>query len=54
MMFMKGKACFLFLNPQDEVGPSVISSDVLYSFVLLVDIVVLFGHSICVSPPYVL
>ena len=33
--------CFLFLNPQDEVGPSISSSVVLCSFVLLVDIVVL-------------
>jgi len=41
IMFMKGKACFLFLNPQDEVGPSISSSVVLCSFVLLVDIVVL-------------
>jgi len=40
-MFLKGKACFLFLDPQDEVGPSISSSVVLCSFVLLVDIVVL-------------
>ena len=31
----------MFLNPQDEVGPSFSSSVVLCSFVLLVDIVVL-------------
>jgi hypothetical protein len=39
-MFMKGWACFLFLDPEDEVGPSISSSVVLCSFVLLVDIVV--------------
>jgi hypothetical protein len=41
IMFMKGLACFLFLNPQDEVGPSISSSVILCSFVLLVYIVVL-------------
>ena len=38
---MKGQACFMFLNPQYEVGPSICSSVVLCSFVLLVYIVVL-------------
>ena len=33
--------CFLFLDPQDDVGPSISSSVVLCSFVLLVYIVVL-------------
>jgi len=33
--------CFLFLDPQDEVGPSISSSVVLCSFVLLVYILVL-------------
>ena len=33
--------CFLFLDPQDEVGPSMSSSVVLRSFVLLVYIVML-------------
>ena len=33
--------CFLFLDPQDEFGPSVSSSVVLCSFVLLVYIAVL-------------
>ena len=33
--------CFLFLDPQDEVGPSMSSSVVLCSFVLLVYIVML-------------
>ena len=33
-MFMKCWACFLFRNPQDEVGPSTSSSVVLCSFVL--------------------
>jgi len=50
--------CFLFLDPQDEVGPSISSSVVLCSFVLLVYIVVLVGpllsfedfSSILVSP----
>ena len=41
IMFTKGQACFLFLKPQDEVGPSISSSDVLCSFILLVDTVVL-------------
>jgi len=39
-MFMKGEACFLFLDPQDEFGPSISSSVVQCSFVLLVYIVV--------------
>ena len=38
---MKGSACFLFLNPQDVIGPSISSSVVQCSFVLLVYIVVL-------------
>ena len=37
IMFLKGKAYFLFIDPQDEVGPSVVQC----SFVLLVYIVVL-------------
>jgi len=41
IMFMKDWACFLFLDPQDEVGPSISSSVVLCSFVLLVYIVAL-------------
>jgi len=41
IMFLKGYACFLFLDPQDEVGPSISSSVVLCSYVLLVYIVVL-------------
>jgi len=41
MMFLKGYACFLFLDPRDEVGPSISSSVVLCSFILLVYIVVL-------------
>jgi hypothetical protein len=40
-MFVKGYVCFLLLNPQDEVDPSISSSVVLCSFVLLVYIVVL-------------
>jgi hypothetical protein len=38
---MKGYACFLFLGPQNEVGPTISSSVVLCCFVLLVYIVVL-------------
>jgi hypothetical protein len=38
-MFVRGCACLLFLNSQDEVGPSISSSVVLCSFVLLVCIV---------------
>jgi len=41
IMFMKDQACFLFLDPQDEVGPSISSSVVLCFFVLSVYIVVL-------------
>ena len=41
IMLPKGYACFLFLNPHDEFGPSISSSVVLCSFVLLVYIVVL-------------
>ena len=33
--------CFLFLDLQDGVGPTISSSVVLYSFVLLVYIIVL-------------
>ena len=40
-MFLKGQACFLFLDPQDEVGPSTSCSVVLRFFVRLVFIVVL-------------
>jgi len=41
IMFIKDWACFLFPDPQDEVGPSICSSVVLCSFVLLVYIVTL-------------
>jgi hypothetical protein len=42
-MFMKDYACFLFLDPQNEIDPSISSSVVVcvYSFVLLVYIVTL-------------
>jgi hypothetical protein len=40
-MFMKEQVCFLFLDPQNEVGLSISSSVVLFSFVLLVYIVTL-------------
>jgi len=39
IMFMKVYACFLFLDPQEEVGPSISSSVVLRSFIPLVYIV---------------
>ena len=39
--FLKGYVCFLFLDPQDEVCPSISSSVILCSIVLLVYIVVL-------------
>ena len=39
--FLKGLACFLFLDPQNEVGPSISSSVVQCFFVLLVYIIVL-------------
>jgi hypothetical protein len=35
-MFMKDWACFLFLDPQNEIGLSISFSVVLCSFVLLV------------------
>ena len=41
IMYKKGLVCFLFLDPQNEVGPSISSSVVLCSFVLLVYILVL-------------
>ena len=41
IMFLTGYAYFLFLDPQGEVGPSIFSSVVLCSFVLLVYILVL-------------
>jgi len=41
IMFLKGYVCFLFIDPQNEVGPSTSSSVVLCSFVLLVYIVML-------------
>jgi hypothetical protein len=41
ILSMKDEACFLFLGPQNEVVPSISSSVVLCSFVLLVYIVVL-------------
>ena len=41
-------------DPQDEVGPSISSSVVLCSFVLLVYIVVLVWYSVCVHPLYML
>ena len=40
-MFMKDWVCFLFLDPQNEIGPSISSSVVLCSFVLLIYIVTL-------------
>ena len=53
-MLLKCKACFLFLDSQDEVGPSISSSVVLCSFVLLVDIVVLvLVVSLCPSSVHV-
>jgi len=48
-MFLKGYACFLFLDPQDEVGPSISSSVILCFFVLLVYIVVLV-FVVCLCP----
>jgi hypothetical protein len=41
MMFLKGQACCLFHNPQDELGPSISSSAILCSFVLLADTIML-------------
>jgi hypothetical protein len=40
-MFMKDKAYFLFLDPQNEIGPSIYPSVYLCSFVLLIYIVTL-------------
>ena len=42
----------MFLDPQDEVGPSISSSVVLCSFVLLVYIVVLV-LLVCLCPSFV-
>jgi hypothetical protein len=41
IMLMKSQACFLFLDPEVEVGRSISSSVFLCFFFLLVDIVVL-------------
>jgi len=41
IMFTKDYACLLFFDPQNEIDPSISSSVVLYSFVLLVYIVTL-------------
>ena len=38
---MKDYVCFLFLDSQNEIGPSISSSVVLCAFVLLIDIVML-------------
>ena len=54
IMFMKVQACFLFLDLQEEVGPSISSSVVLCSFVILVILQCLFWQSIYVHPLYVL
>jgi hypothetical protein len=50
----EGVGVFLFLDPQDEVGPSISFLVVLCSFVLLVYIVVLVLVFCCVHPLYVL
>jgi len=52
-MFLKGYDCFLFLDPQDEIGPSISSSVVQCSFALLVYIVLLI-LVVCVHPLYML
>ena len=41
IMSLRGWSCFLFLDPQNEVGPSISSSVVLCSFILLVYTVML-------------
>ena len=46
----EGLGVSLFLDPQDKVGPSIPSSVVLCSFVLLVYIVVLV-LLVCLCPP---
>ena len=52
-MFLKSQACFLFLVPQNEVGPSISSSVFLCSFVLLVYIA-MFVLVFYLCPPSVL
>jgi hypothetical protein len=50
-MVMKDYVCFLFLDPQIEIGPSTSCSVVLCSFVLLVYIVMLvLVFYLCPSP----
>ena len=50
ILFLKGWACFLFLDPQNEVCPSISSSVVQCSFALLVYIVMLvFVFYLCPS-----
>ena len=54
IMFMKCQACFLFLDPQNEVGPSISSSIFLCSFVLCSILQCLFWYSISVHSLYML
>ena len=44
IMLLKGEACFLFPDPQDEVGPSISSSVVLLVYIVVLVLVV------CVCP----
>jgi heme/copper-type cytochrome/quinol oxidase subunit 4 len=52
IMFMKDQACFLFLDPQNEIGPSISFSVFVCSFVLLIYIgtlVLIFYAYLCPS-----
>jgi len=57
-MNSSSSSCFLFLDPQNEVGPSISSSVILRSFVLLVYIVMLVlvfylcPSSVCVAATF--
>ena len=46
-MFLKGWACFLFLDPQDEVGPSISSSVVLLLYIVVLSFGSLFVSILC-------
>ena len=48
-LLLKDYVCFLFLDPQDEVGPSCSSSVVLFSLVFL-DNIIAYVLAVCLCP----
>ena len=53
-MFLKGQACFLFRDSQEEVRPSIFSWVVLCFFVFWFILQGLFCQSVCLHPLYIL